>query len=440
MLITGGMIMATPFLVRMVLLSGVSPMAEPFDVDEFARWDIADSDNAFTDYKLATDLKAKVVFSHIPENVETVINEGWSKADGPLIEWMKANRAALEVWRRGTAKQHALYISPRDLSFTSVLPVVQEQRMFARLASLEAIQSIEKGELDEAFQWARAMFRSGGHTTHRGCLIQGLVGCALHSMAANRIQQWASQPELTSAQLLSARAAIRADNSLYESPSNLLKSEYMAVQNTIAIGNWNQAINTSGVSSEFAASAMRAGYWVIGEPELMLRLYRQVIANQIREIDKPLSQRPRLVGTSGIYLFDTGTAELLPGQMSPIDIDHQVSRSPLMKMLAPAMQGADRAFLQQQVRQAALEVLLAAQAWHRDFGQFPMEITDLVPKYLDQIPLDVFDRAGGTLRYRVDESGTAIVWSVGSDGVNGDGDVVSKTTPGDVGYVVKYGK
>ncbi len=439
-LVIGSLILSLPFIIRMVILSGVSDMPEPFDVAEFAKWNVPDEDNAFTDYSLAVEMKAKLGTIATPPSFEAVMTDGWSKSDEELLTWMQMHRESLDVWRRGTTKQKGRYVSPLDMSFTTLLPVIQEQRMFARLAVMEGHRCLEQGELDDAFQWGRAIFRSGGHTTYRGCLIQGLVGVALHSMASNSLQQLAEHPQVTSEQLASALAAVRADESRYEPTSSILKSEYMAVENTLASGKWTAVMDQSdGPNSGFMWTAMKSGAWVMGEPELMRRLYRQMVSNHLREIDKPMAKRTKLVGSAGLFLFDIDPAvPLLPRQMDPHVIDQRSKRSILMRLLAPAMKNADDVFLRRRARQSALEILLAVQAYQRDNGQYPAELADVVPKYLDQVPLDAFDRTGGTMHYRRDEAGGAVVWSIGPDGVDGNGDVVSKTAqPPDVGFVIK---
>ncbi|MEI8382518.1 MAG: hypothetical protein WCJ09_20465 [Planctomycetota bacterium] len=438
-LLVGSLIMSLPFLIRMVMLSGVSDMPEPFDIDEFVKWDVPDEENAFTDYRLAAEMKAKLGAITTPPSFEAVMNDGWSKSDEALLTWMQIHRASLDVWRRGTTRQKGRCVSPREMSLTKLLPVILEQRFFSKLATLEVSRCLEKNELDEAFQWGRVIFRSGGHTTYRGCLIQGLVGIALHDLASSRLQQWAEHPRVPAEQLTSALVAVRADEGLYEPPSSILKAEYMYVENILESGEWLESVSPlNGPPTGFVASAQRGGAWVMGEPELMRRLTRQIIANHLREIDKPITKRTNLVGSAGYKLFDLDPAvPLLTGQMDPRDIVQKLRRSILMMQFGPST-NVDDLLLRRRVRQSALEILLAVQAYQRDNGQYPAELVAVVPRYLDQIPLDDFDQAGGTMRYRRDEADGAVVWSIGPDGVDGNGDVVSKTAqPPDVGFVIK---
>ena len=438
-LLAGLLILALPYLIRLVVLSGVTDLPEPFDIDEFSNWDVPDEENAFTDYAVAAAIKANLGTIEQPPSFESVMNDGWSRSDEALLSWMQRHRESLEVWRRGTARQQGRCLSPRDISIDRLLKVVAEQRFFSQLATLEISRSLEKNELDEAFEWGRAILRFGGHMTHRGCLMQELVGVALHDLAASRIRDWAEHPQVTSVQLTSALAAVRKDDNLYAPPSSVLKAEYLYVEKVLTSGEWVGFFSPFDAPPSGAlASGLKAGAWVIGEPELMRRLNRQVIANLLREIDKPMTKRTKRAGSAQYDLFDLDPAvPLLPGQMTPQDINQKIRRSIMMMQFGPST-NVDRIFQRRRVRQSALEILLAVQACHRDRGQFPGELAELVPKYLDQIPLDDFDPSGSTMRYRRNEDGSAVVWSAGTDGIDGNGDVVLKEAPPlDIGFVIK---
>ena len=71
----------------------------------------------------------------------------------------------------------------------------------------------------------------------------------------------------------------------------------------------------------------------------------------------------------------------------------------------------------------ALEVVLASQQYQRLHGEFPASIEQLVPNYLNSVPIDPLDPTGAPIRYRRDVDGTAVVWSIGEDGID-DGDYV----------------
>ncbi len=447
-LVVGAFVAMLPFGIRMLILAGVPAMDEPFDIAEFVKWDVSAEEDAFTQYRRAADLRTRLVadlkvqFPKEPENDTAVFEKGWSEADEPLKKWLQAHREALTVWRRGTEKEHALNLSPDKLAIDSVIDTIQDQRQFTRLALLESARCIDAGELDEAWRWARAAQRCGGHVTHRGCLIQGLVGVAIHATSSDGLARWAEQSGVTSEQLRAALAATKSNYDLYESRSNILKSEYLACRHTLISGKWLGLINDAKSAAVFPV--IRGGLWVVGEPELTLRIFRQVLANQIREIDKPVASRRKIVSTGIAMLFDPDPAvPMLPNQLHPAEIDRGVKQSFLMRLLAPALAKVDMAMLRQEARQAVLEVLLAAQAYRRDRGEFPETLSLLVPDYLNAVPLDPCDPAGGLLLYRRDDPLDAVVWSLGDDRTDGGGDVISannNSRPADTGFVLKVAK
>ena len=437
LLLIGAFVMLVPFGIRMVMLAGVPAIAEPFDVAEFARWDVPANQDAFTEYRLAVGMHERITADlrlrsrTEPTNFDVVSEQGWSAADEPLKEWLELHREALTVWKKGTAKQQGMSQAPDQLTFDSILISIREMRSFVRMAMLEEERCIHEGRFDEAWRWARAANRSGGHTSYRGSLIQGLVGIAIHASSMAGMARWAERPEVTSEQLKSALADVKSDYRLYELPSNVLKAEYLALRNTLRSRSWIQFVDVPSFvdqTSPVTGVAMKMLYWVVGEPELTLRISRHVLANQLSEIDKPLRERRKLASLGLVMLFDPDpAAPRLPGQLDPARIDRAINRSLVSRSGLRATQQFDQGVLRQMAKQAAIEVLLAAQAYRRDHGEFPETLLSLVPNYLDEVPSDPFNPKGGPMLYRRDEPEKAVVWSLGSDGIDGGGNVATPT-------------
>ena len=443
------MLALLPFVVRAVFLSSVPAMAEPFDVAAFVGDEIPPAENAFTDYRQAYQMRQQLLqglqqrSAVEPANYDEVYKGGWEAADEPMRVWLEENREALAVWRRGTEKQRALDQSPANVTFTTMLFEIQESRAFVRLALVDQMRCLHEGDVDEAWKLARAAYRSGGHASWRGPMIQMLVGSALHASASGGMQRWAEHPAVTADQLRTALAQVKADLALYESESNMLKAEYLVLRNSMADPDWAGAIGfaVGGPLGDgtMPAPIARGFMWLVGEPELTVRISRQIVANQIREVDKSLAERRKLVGSGFAVLFDTDPAlNRVPGELDANQLDRAVKTSVVAKMLLPATKQVDNAFLRFRGRQAALEVLLAAQAYRRDNGQFPESLDQLVPQYLKAVSPDPCDPNGGLLRYRRDSATNAVVWSVAEDG-NDDGGAVESETgrPADVGLLLK---
>jgi hypothetical protein len=71
----------------------------------------------------------------------------------------------------------------------------------------------------------------------------------------------------------------------------------------------------------------------------------------------------------------------------------------------------------------------------RDHGEFPTAIQDLLPRYLDDVPFDPMDATGAAMRYRREQDGSAIVWSIGRNETDESGDIESSSqSGGDFGF------
>ena len=444
------MLALLPFVVRAAFLSSVPAMAEPFDVAAFVKDDIPPDENAFTEYQQARTMRQRIMqgtpqqLGGYPNGFDDVFQQGWEAADEPMRAWLDEHREVLAVWRRGTEKPRALAVSPGEMTFATNLESSQMLRDFARLARLDQLRCLHEGEVAEAWNLARAVYRSGGHAGSRGPLIAGLIGIALHAIGSEQIARWAEHPSVTGDQLRTALAQIKEDFALYESESNMLKTEFVALKNSLRSRDWIQFMGPGAgggpVSGDGIPVFVTRGFlWVVGEPELTIRVARQILANQIREVDKPRAERQKLVGAGMAMLFDLDpNATRLPGELDPAGIDRGLKVSIVCKLLLSATKQVDDAVQRFRGRQAALEALLAVQAYRRDKGEFPESLDQLVPEYLAAVPLDPCDLNGGRILYRRDEVTKAVVWSVSVDG-NDDGGVVESETgqPADVGYILK---
>ena len=75
-----------------------------------------------------------------------------------------------------------------------------------------------------------------------------------------------------------------------------------------------------------------------------------------------------------------------------------------------------------------LHVAFALAVYHRDHGRYPPKLDALAPKYLPQVPDDLF--SGKALIYRPSEKGY-LFYSVGPNGRDDGGRSYDDTPPGD---------
>jgi len=85
----------------------------------------------------------------------------------------------------------------------------------------------------------------------------------------------------------------------------------------------------------------------------------------------------------------------------------------LSKMLMPALQRVFILEIRHIAHRRAAQVALAIERYRLAEGGIPPALSDLVPTYLDAVPVDPFD--GQNLRYRLREEAGYVVYSVGED-------------------------
>jgi hypothetical protein len=432
-------LLAAPFAYRSSRLAGLPDIGDPFDVEAFGTVEITDEENAFIEYREAAALLTEMTEA-ARESYFKVEEEGWSAANEELRQWMRDNRAVLEIWRKGTEKPRALYHQPHSLQIETVLTINQELRNFVRLARLEGLQLEAEGNFQDAWEWYSAAFRCSRHSGQHGTMIERLVGIALHNISAEPIEQWSRDPRVTTVQLREALEAIQTDFRTTLPTSTNYKVEYVKFRNSLAEPNLTELIDQFGSSRPWG-SAIELGnvpFFLENEPEATRRISQHFYANWLEFVDTPRHARP--AQSERVELFQTAVPASLGSQvLSASEIESHILRAPLAGVFLRGMSQFDQAVGREQARQAALEVSLAAQIYRREQGRFPDKAADLLDGILDALPADPFGKAGETMHYRRDPEGFT-VWSIGTNETNDGGYVAGPEWDpfsADSGYEVK---
>ena len=451
------LIVTTPFLLRSWFILSV-PDIRPFDEDAFCQEGekIPDDQNSFTHYREACRLKEAVDAARKAsntllnvENYDAVMEKGWTAADDSLKGWCQDYSKPLDEWRKGTELSDAFYVSPRDIVFKvdvmAQFPVLNQVREFARLARFEGLRLESEGDLIQAKEWYMAVFRCSRHFTRLAFNLQRMTGSALHAMASASLVQWAEDSSLTADQLQTVLKEVQSADLMTEVASSTLKIDYLIACNTLNQRGWLQSMNSEDDEDgdELGATLTSVALWLTGEPQATQRILRQVLSNQLNEIDKPLSEQQPQAGLANAALFQPNrNSSGKPNQLDPVQINQAVSRLMITRIFVPAPQNFDQfigSVTRDRARQLALEIGLAAQTYRREHGEFPENSTALVPKFFDKWPADPFSPSGQPMHYRRDNATSAIIWSVGADGNDDNGEVTyTEQQPAkDVGIVLK---
>jgi hypothetical protein len=102
-----------------------------------------------------------------------------------------------------------------------------------------------------------------------------------------------------------------------------------------------------------------------------------------------------------------------------LDDEEQLPRlSIISRIMIPALPAVHEAFRRMKAKRQTLLAGIATERYRQQHNQFPAQLTDLVPDFLETVPQDPFDNQ--PLRYHLEDAG-AIIYSVGVDGTDNDG-------------------
>ncbi len=372
---------------RLSTLWGLPNIGDPFDVAAFVSDRVRDEDNAFVLYR-----QADKVFR--PWRRDSTSD--WATASTEERKWLDDNREALVTWRRGTERPDASFITPEELTFDADLGVIQRMRDTVRLACLEASRLEAGGEFAAAWEWHRAILRSSQHCGRRGCMIERLIGVAIHEFVSRRVTNWSSSPSVDAKMLRKALDEVQAIDAMTPPLSVAVKCEYLSFQEAMSrpdmLWKFLEAIvrpptsTTSDAKTLAKAALLRVEAFVKRDPERSRRLLRLVVANWLAYCDRPLGERPPLDPTFKLVYVTDPSAPPNARLLSPDRMNSWFESTIVLRHLMPAFDAMRNAIDRERVTQAALVVHLASELYCREHGRPPASPEDLVGPYLKELP------------------------------------------------------
>lgn len=362
----------------------------------------------------------------------------WAAADAPKhAEWLKLNEtplaAAVEAVKRPDYF-HPLISRPKDGSpgmlIGALLPLPQKCREIGSALTFRAMLWCGEGKFDAAWADILAVHRLGRLVARGGTGIELLVGVALGAIAHNSEQAFvaAAKPD--------AKTALKCQADLLALPPWPAYAEKLALGERFSTLDVLQSLRRDGTdplvarngqakpTREEIDAAMGKLDW-----DAMFRLNTRWYDRMVAAAAKPTRAERVAAGAE----VDDGLKKLLKSTKQLGDIEALVEKANdaqlrtavseqvvvvLLGLLAPAVQkvgdAADRA--EQTARHGVLAFALAA--YHADHRKYPPTLADLSPKYLKQVPDDLF--SAKALIYKPAGDGY-LLYSVGVNGADDGG-------------------
>ena len=307
-----------------------------------------------------------------------------------------------------------------DEHSTSVIPMVEILRpqlgylnQAAQLLQLQSLQQLESGSADGVIANIRAILGIATHTGEQESLISQLVRIGIHAIAVQ-----------TADQLLAHRGESLTDEELQSlddlfNPKlvgdlctvNLQGERYLLLDLEQHIytdnGHGNGRVRLEALANVFGEEPSFDTSPFLAAPFSAVMPNRKTFHAQgeelydaaDRDLEKPMWERDhgemtalldRIQSTPWKQIRWSFLTMLIPG------VEHALSTAGIAAM--------DRDAIRTTIAQFRYKVVE---------GHWPTDLSVLVPRYLEALPIDRFD--GRPIRYKLDEQGMPVLYSVGAD-------------------------
>jgi hypothetical protein len=299
-----------------------------------------------------------------------------------------------------------------DLLIGVLLPHLGQTRSLTRLLALDAAAGAQFGDADRATDSLEAMARVAALTQQEPFFISRLVGYAvLDRVSEETMVLLRDHPDLLRADhlaRLSAALAITLETDAEGerrwhddvvqhcySPRPDGRLTPRGVRILHALGQWesDHAPDLS-VAGQLAAGPITS--WIVVDRATTVARYQEIADTYEALAAQPMVPAPSwsLLGRSSEALADAGL------------------RDPVNSVLVPAFPKILSSIQSTRTQRDAARLAIAFFQHRLDHGTFPDAACDLVPSYLDELPIDRFD--GHPLRTRLAGEGP-VIYALGPD-------------------------
>lgn len=368
--------------------------------------------------------------------VQTEIRDGkttnsWEDIASALAQENEALNLLRQITNGSTLDFGLTYSNGVDkIQFSHLAPL----KRAAQGLSATAISDLHHGDAASAVKNIRAMLALSNGMSHDRLIISELVRMAITQMALSVSWELLQSTNVTDSQL----ATLQHDWSRLEfirNEENALAMERVTGEITLAkwrgssseLQHYFDAFDALGLPDQkenaFDKFKIRA--------KVFLWRYWWSYPDEIRTLKgyEVLLQTTRSAGTNYSLLTAMNKQKT---QLESMGLDKvgdefnwffDPAKMDMHSMLSQSIVSLDRVFNKVMTVETAKQMTITAIALKRyqmKHGNFPADLTSLVPEFLSEVPRDPID--GQSLRYRQNADGTFLLYSLGEDGKDDGGD------------------
>jgi|GEM_PF-1404943 len=326
-------------------------------------------------------------------------------------------------------------IGGSDNSYTALMGHVQQMRAVVWSMQRSSMLRLGRGDVTGAIDDQIAILRFGRHISRLGTPLEFLFGMIFENMGHDSIAQTVFSGKCTAVDLKRLAAELDSLPPLRSIDKRYLEAErVMMLDLAIGIGRYGPI----PWDDRFLGPASPGAMWIDSKPGFDDALIRAAIdwESVCLELNARFDQLDRIpeqssvLAQAGMYraadqeLDAQGEKTRLFSQFFGWTSDGRRQRGKLISDMLPVYSGFSRSYQFDYWRQALARfmvsrVAIALELFRLEHGEYPRGLDELVPEFLETMPLDPFTEK--QLIYRPDEGDPFLLYSIGRNGFDDNG-------------------
>ena len=335
----------------------------------------------------------------VPDNLSDQLifasQHAWSADDLPEVEkWRQANEPAMAIVREGIQRSHYYYPlvskgTPKLIH--SNLGYTNKCTDIGKCLLVNAMSRLNRNDVAGCIEEIKALHGLASHVSHGSTLIEGLIANnlmseAVDAMASLCISEKASPEQLKS--LLQWVSDLKVNERISERVDQTERFVGLDAAISMARGRDPRSYPADDLAVKLGAFS-----GIVDSKEVLAQLnsyYDRLVEVASIEDYSELEEGLRTLNDEFVenekWVMNNVTKSILLGRKSKgIWVGKMLSN-----MLMPNIRGVLENERGLRARHDMLRIVIAATLFKQDTGAYPSSPEELVPKYLDQLPVDHF--------------------------------------------------
>jgi len=360
-------------------------------------------------------LEASKQYVEDEQDLITKFWDGESFDEQALLVLFEANQAAISNIHEAVKRKG--YWHEQEYSYDALVPEITGWMELGKLMQVQSEWMRRERQLEDAIALTVDLNQFGVTVGGDGAtLITHLVGMALAELGAEQSRRMVRDVNCPPELLQPLEISLRGGDRLYVGAAESLRAEFTTMRNTFAmLAEAPEAYtDLGGESGGLTLKTMTSIPLVWGymlhpnrSMEIVAEEFRPVIAGLQTPWSADLNQDPDEM-PAALDIPESSREMAKPNRVGIL----------LLSITLPVISGSVNRVLQIQASREATRILIGLRLYELSEGRLPERLDELVPGYLERIPVDPF--SGQPFRYDRERE---IVWSVGKDRVDQGGSV-----------------